>query len=157
ETHVIRGINWRETFPFTNIFRSFRVAIHPSKLILALIAILLIYISGRLLDGMTPASKRGIPNEIEYYESFHAGRMMIGDTGAIVPEANAEARKLVGEKSADFMAFHDNFRKHMEDDYAQGLLHLKIKGSDDKPLTADEAKVAARSGKYLDNVKEKIV
>ena len=37
ESHVIRGINWRETFPFTQIFRAFRVAIHPTKLILALV------------------------------------------------------------------------------------------------------------------------
>ena len=35
---VLRGINWRETFPFTHIFRGFRIAIHPSKLILGLIA-----------------------------------------------------------------------------------------------------------------------
>ena len=33
---VLRGINWRETFPFTHIFRGFRIAIHPSKLMLGL-------------------------------------------------------------------------------------------------------------------------
>ena len=29
ESHVIRGIDWKTTFPFTQIFRSFRIAIHP--------------------------------------------------------------------------------------------------------------------------------
>ena len=38
EASSIRNINWREVFPFTLIFRSFRVAIHPSKLVLALVA-----------------------------------------------------------------------------------------------------------------------
>ena len=32
EPHVIRGIDWKETFPFITLFRGFRVAIHPSKL-----------------------------------------------------------------------------------------------------------------------------
>src|SRR5438105_7200258 len=66
---VIRGINWRETFPFTHIFRSFRVAIHPSKLILALLAILLLYCGGRVLDGLWSPRSRGIPREIEAYEA----------------------------------------------------------------------------------------
>ena len=48
EPLVIRGINWRETFPWTNIFRGFRVAIHPSKLMLALAAIVIIFLGGRI-------------------------------------------------------------------------------------------------------------
>ena len=47
---IIRGINWRETFPFTHIFRTFRIAIHPSKLILALAALLALYLGGLLID-----------------------------------------------------------------------------------------------------------
>jgi len=54
ESHVIRGINWRETFPFTQIFRAFRVAIHPTKLIIALIALLALYAGGRVLDVIWP-------------------------------------------------------------------------------------------------------
>src|SRR5262245_53421504 len=61
ESHVIRGINWRETFPFTQIFRAFRVAIHPSKLILALLALLALYAGGRVLDMLWPVQHRAIP------------------------------------------------------------------------------------------------
>lgn len=50
EAQTIRSINWREVFPFTHLFRAFRVAVHPSKLLLALAALLLIYAGGRLLD-----------------------------------------------------------------------------------------------------------
>ena len=61
DTHVIRGINWRETFPFTQIFRAFRVAIHPTKLILALVALVCIYFSGRVLDGLWPVTHTALP------------------------------------------------------------------------------------------------
>ena len=39
EAATVRSIDWRELFPFTNLFRAFRVAIHPSKLIIALVAL----------------------------------------------------------------------------------------------------------------------
>jgi hypothetical protein len=54
EAQTIRSINWREVFPFTNLFKAFRVAVHPSKLVLALAALLLIYFGGRLLDVCWP-------------------------------------------------------------------------------------------------------
>jgi hypothetical protein len=47
---VLHSIDWRSVFPFVRIFRAFRVAIQPSKLGLALVAILLIYLAGRALD-----------------------------------------------------------------------------------------------------------
>ena len=43
-------INWHVAFPFTHLFRSFRMAIHPSKLALALGAVLVCYFAGRFLD-----------------------------------------------------------------------------------------------------------
>ena len=70
EAQVIRAIDWRSAFPFTQIFRSFRVAIHPSKLVLALLALLLIYTGGRLLDGLWLATPhhRAVPEELMLYE-----------------------------------------------------------------------------------------
>jgi hypothetical protein len=63
ETQALRNINWREVFPFTNIFRTFRVAIHPSKLLLALALLLLLYAGGRLLDAVWPAKYSVGPND----------------------------------------------------------------------------------------------
>lgn len=39
---------------FTRIFRGFRLAIHPSKLLLALAGVIVIYLAGSILDGLTP-------------------------------------------------------------------------------------------------------
>jgi hypothetical protein len=65
---TVRQIDWRSTFPFTLIFRSFRVAIHPSKLVLALLALLLIYLGGSLLDTIWPEAYRATLSEVRFYE-----------------------------------------------------------------------------------------
>src|SRR3954454_21106792 len=70
DPHVIRGIDFKSTFPFTLIFRSFRIAIHPSKLVLALLALILIYCGGRVLDGagrLRPLY-RAVPDELAIFE-----------------------------------------------------------------------------------------
>lgn len=49
-----QDIQWRDLFLFTRIFRAFRLAIRPSKMLLALTAILLMYAGGRTLDAFWP-------------------------------------------------------------------------------------------------------
>jgi len=51
---VVRKIDWRQVFPWTVLFKSFRVAIHPSKIVLALLLLLFLYVGGRLLDSVWP-------------------------------------------------------------------------------------------------------
>jgi hypothetical protein len=53
---VVRDVSWRDVLPWTHLFRAFRVAVHPSKLMLAWVMVLLLYLGGRILDaawGMT--------------------------------------------------------------------------------------------------------
>lgn len=52
EAVSLRDINWRETFPFTHLFRAFRVAVHPSKLIIALVALGCLWCGGLVLDAI---------------------------------------------------------------------------------------------------------
>ena len=70
ESQAIRAINWREVFPFTHIFRAFRIAIHPSKLVLGLLLILSLYAGGRVLDAVWPSAS--LPNafDIQQYEQL---------------------------------------------------------------------------------------
>jgi hypothetical protein len=67
QTQTIRSVNWREVFPFTHLFRAFRIAVHPSKLLLALAALLLIYLGGRVLDGVWPERYRVDQAEVRQY------------------------------------------------------------------------------------------
>jgi hypothetical protein len=52
---TVRDINWRETFPFTHLFRAFRVAVHPSKLVIALVALGCLWCGGLILDALWPS------------------------------------------------------------------------------------------------------
>ena len=56
DAQSIQSLNWRELFPFINLFRAFRVAIHPSKLVLGFALLLLVYCGGRVLDRLWPAA-----------------------------------------------------------------------------------------------------
>jgi hypothetical protein len=63
EAVSLRDINWRETFPFTHIFRAFRIAIHPSKLLLALVALGCLWLGGSILDSLWNQSYQVHPKE----------------------------------------------------------------------------------------------
>jgi hypothetical protein len=67
---TIRAIDWKALFPFLNLFKAFRVAIHPSKLILGLAALLLIYAGGRVMDAVWPDSHSALPDEVKAYEQY---------------------------------------------------------------------------------------
>jgi len=141
EPHVIRGINWRETFPFTNIFRAFRVAVHPSKLVLGLLALITLYAGGRVMDAIWPARDSAVVVPVR--ESAD---------GAVVTEVD---QYRTAKNSEAFTAWREKSRKEVEDGYAALLQtpELGIKGSKGGPLTADEAKAAAKSGSYISDVK----
>lgn len=50
ESQELRRVSWTELFSFTQIFKGFRMAIHPSKMILALAAIVLVCVLGWVMD-----------------------------------------------------------------------------------------------------------
>ena len=128
EPHVVRGISWREVFPFTHIFRAFRIAIHPSKLLLALLALLTLYTGGRILDRIWMNKHRAVPGEIEAYE----GR---GDLREI-----REAR-----------------RENAAHAYARQLQTIAVKGGDFAKLAEYETALAvAREGKHTSHVEYRI-
>jgi hypothetical protein len=148
QTHVIRGIHWRETFPFTHIFRSFLVAVHPSKLVLALVAILLLYLGGRALDAMWPLKYRGVPNEIELYEHARAPRVAGAESPAAEPTNPLQrVSEMAQPPTQNFWVMRKARRDAIEADYAHMLESSKI-DVDGKQITHDGAKTAAAAGKY---------
>ena len=104
EAQQIRGIHWRQTFPFTNLFRAFRIAVHPSKLILGLVALLSLYAGGRLLDGLWSEPSLAVPNEPKLYEH----------------------NTTTGGTSEQFIAERQSIRDAIEDSYANRLIALGI-------------------------------
>lgn len=90
EPQVLRGINWREVFPFTHVFRAFRIAVHPSKLVLALAAVLCLYIGGRILDRLWVRQHRAVEGEVALYERS-ADRQAYTEARDGLREASVEA------------------------------------------------------------------
>lgn len=156
DTQPLRGIAWREVFPFTHIFRSFRVAIHPSKLVLALLALLCVYVGGRFLDGLWTARSRGIPNEVYTYQET-LGSAIVGGN-AVEPLTGRDLAAQLAERGkpgGDFGAYRWHQRVALEKEYADQLVRHKIQ-VDGKDITQDQANAAAATGKYLGAVKEQI-
>jgi len=129
ETQAIRGISWRETFPFTHLFRTFRVAIHPSKLVLGLAALIVLFVGGSFLDTIWAVKYRAVPNEVEIYEASRYNPDVV----------------------RDFRAARAVKRASIESDYAALLGQLGI------VTDRKDALVAAQSGKRLGDVKDKII
>lgn len=76
EQDEIRRVNWQEVFAFSHIFKSFRLAIHPSKIALAVAGIVLVYLAGWVLDGLAGwcgASTQG-PQEIVNHATWSEAR-----------------------------------------------------------------------------------
>lgn len=53
-------INWSEHVRFTQLFKAFRMAVHPTKLALAFCAIVSVYAAGRLLDVVWLSSSQPV-------------------------------------------------------------------------------------------------
>ena len=149
DAHVLRGINWRETFPFTHIFRSFRVAIHPSKLILALLALLSLYAGGRVLDGLWPAQDRAVALEPRVRG---AGEVAPPSEVALYAStiAHAQTRTFAEERASE--------RSQVEHDFASTWLQKTWdKPGDEIQKDPNTALEWAKTGKGLGEVKDHIL
>jgi hypothetical protein len=131
EPLTVRSISWRQVFPFINLFRAFRVAVHPSKLVLALVALISLSITGHLLDLMWPVHDRAINDEPALYEQFAA------DTPA----------------GKTFSELRDYHRSVNEEEYAQLLWNLHIETDQAAALRAahDSADLSQVKNKLLQN------
>jgi hypothetical protein len=129
EPLTVRSINWRQVFPFINLFRAFRVAVHPSKLVLALVALIILSLGGHFLDLMWPVHDRAIVDEPFRYEQFTAA-----------PEP--------GKSFADVRA---HYRSANEAEYAQLLQDLQVEPDHAAALRA------AHDSADLAQVKNKLV
>lgn len=109
----LRHIDWAESFPFVHLFKGFRIAVHPPKLLLALVAVLLIYAGGRALDGMwgfLPESWHGLAGEATLYDRYH--------TGLTTASAPGVGENRPGD-SADFADVRKALRARRDDQYDQ--------------------------------------
>jgi hypothetical protein len=109
--NVVKQISWGETFGFLNIFKTFRMAMHPSKLALGVMALVLIFGGGFILDqvwGMLGGTVK--ENEVFEHvtmprdkfeakkEAWQDGRLAAA--AQLLAAARAEEKDLLSFKSA---------------------------------------------------------
>ncbi|MEZ0264787.1 MAG: hypothetical protein ACAI43_08675 [Phycisphaerae bacterium] len=142
---TVRGINWRETFPFTQIFRAFRVAIHPTKLILGLVALLALYFGGRVLDMIWPISS----NAVVVYKTPAGG----GEVTDVETEVGIYDRYIKEDRPGGrpFSEIRERGRRQVEAQYMRTLGELEI----EKDVKKQEE--LAKSGAKLGDVKAKLL
>jgi hypothetical protein len=135
DAQTIRNIHWRELFPFTNLFRAFRIAIHPSKLVLGLALVFLLYAGGRTLDGLWPARSQAIPDEIDRYETA---------VWSHEPAASFEEQRL-------------RQREQNAGEYAQRLIGAGIISNPDAAAAQNAAHDAALRGEHKGGLRSYIM
>ncbi len=116
---VLRGIDWKQTLPFIQIFGSFRIAIHLSKMALGLALLLCVWFGGVVLDGIWFHSARAVSGEIEAYSKITSHD--------------------VGESLS---TWRDQTQKQMESDYADMLLDYGVIAPQDNQ-TLDDVRQSA--------------
>ena len=65
----IEEIDWRTVFPFINLFKTFRMAIGPAKLLLALVLVAALFFYGCLLDFILKSQAE--PGEAQYFATHN--------------------------------------------------------------------------------------
>lgn len=73
----VETVDWESLLPWLALFRSFRMAFAPAQLFLALLLVVLLYLSGLMLDAIW--GPRAYPDEVDHYAAqsgadFHAWR-----------------------------------------------------------------------------------
>ncbi|MGA2496242.1 MAG: hypothetical protein ABSH20_00790 [Tepidisphaeraceae bacterium] len=129
QQQVIRGINWRELFPFTHLFRTFRISVQLSKIGLALAALIILYCGGLLFDAVWLSRYRALPGEVKKYNEAASDRAFV------------EARQ--------------SERKNFATVYAGELLELKkVKPGEQmvEVTDLDKAIEAAEAGRYASDL-----
>jgi len=129
ESQTLRYVNWRELFPFTHLFRSFRVAIHPSKLFLGLVLVLALYGGGRVMDAAWFRAYDASYNEIDLFTGYKWGQ----------------------ERGRSFDAIREDLRQANLNQYASRLKAARI-------VTDDQAAMdAAQHSKHFSDLEDRII
>src|SRR5437763_13538362 len=129
DSQTLRQIHWRELFPFLHVFRACRVAIHPSKLFLGLLLVLLLYLGGRVLDWIWPTAYCTTAGEIDRYSAYQTGPRL----------------------TESFETISESLRQQRVEQYA-ALLRFEGLRSD-----GDSALEAARHGELYDDLQRHII
>ncbi len=111
QTNELRRINWSECFAFTNIFKTFRTAIGPTKLLLAMAGLLLMGFSGWFLDAIWSSKHQAVRGAVvEYVVSGRAGAHRDGNREVLAKRLRVLYQEMGGIADDRVAAVTDRFK-----------------------------------------------
>ena len=126
--------NWWQCLRFTKVFEGFSSAMQLGKLGLAVGAILVIFLAGWIMDGLTPDGSLVV--------------VEAGGNGAMT-ELSAYAQAQRGSRSQKYEEFRSNAQRANEERLARILVQLELERSDDR------ARETVATGDVLDEIEDK--
>ena len=129
ERNILRTISWAEVFSCSNIFKSFKMALHPSKIILALVALGLTLLLGSVMDSMWAGasdSNRVRANEPWEYWTAESRTTFLAGNEKWREETRVKyvADKIQGMKGLTEIGAG---KKLVEEDFSDGVAKLREK------------------------------
>ncbi|MHC4917816.1 MAG: hypothetical protein ACYTGB_20255, partial [Planctomycetota bacterium] len=152
EQQVVRDVSWQEVFGFSHIFKSFKMARDPGKILLALAAIVLTYGLGRLMDVVWSVNESCVveegetweywksPNRAQFLESKRTWleeTRVNGLSGAMVA-ARFEREEAAEMVEKDFDGAADALRKKYREDYQTAQEAVEAKYEQDTKATKEK-------------------
>jgi len=145
--------NWSANFPFTQLFRTFRMAIHPPKLGLALSGVILTILCGRILDAMWSRSShlpvKGEINAFWYVSDLDQWRKAVKDRQ--FNELVSLWVQIDKEKTKDLDKLRASFDENPNQMIKQLQGKIKTKYEEMKlDVSGDKEEIRAQARKYND-------
>ncbi|MDM8004794.1 MAG: hypothetical protein QUV05_01390 [Phycisphaerae bacterium] len=111
QTNELRRINWSECFAFTNIFKTFRMAISPTKLLLAMAGLLLMGFCGWFLDAIWSSKHQAVKGAVvEYVVRGGAGMHRDGNREALAKRLRVLYQEMGGVGADQINKVADRFK-----------------------------------------------
>ncbi len=139
EQQELRRINLAEAFPFTQLFRSFRLAIHPHKLVLALVALAMTCALGWVMDLLWPDTAV-MPSKASPMLTMVAGRPPVSAETHALLKPTPEIRAYLDRRGkASFCDWCETAREACTERQAGLLRAIKpdVKKEDARQLAGD--------------------
>ncbi len=151
----LRRINWSECFPFTHLFRTFKLAVHPNKLVLALVAVLLTGLWGWFLDAIWSGKHQALNGEVS--ASWQVPNLDEWRQATLSSQARQIRMACTSVGVALAADFEDRFRDHPAEASARVLRDIRDKAMEkledtrrdgNKSKAEEAAEIANLAGKY---------
>ena len=132
----VEEVDWQELFPWINLFRSFRMAMHAPKLLLALGLVIVLFLYGTGLDLIF--GDQVYPEEVQKYKQlgpvdfdrWYAGRendLAVSLRNAVWALPSSERAQIEGDISKALRAIDKHFEDHPNESAARAEMRRKVR------------------------------